>query len=84
MLWLSFKKMRNCPEEISFIRMTSFMNLLKALSHYNVLANLCQHMENLSITLAYAVIEFKKSEKASTGTYTNDMLNDLNEYERYI
>ena len=36
---------------------------LKALSHYNVLVNVCRHMKNISSTLTYAEIELKKSEK---------------------
>ena len=46
---------------------------VKALSHYNVLANVCRRMKNISSTLAYAETEFKKSEKASLWTYTKRM-----------
>ena len=37
---------------------------LKAVSHYNVLANVCRRMKNISSTLAYAEIELKNPEKA--------------------
>ena len=33
---------------------------LKALAHYNVLANVCWQMKNISSTLTYAEIELKK------------------------
>ena len=36
---------------------------LKALSHYNVLANVCRRMKNISSTLAYAEIELKNQRK---------------------
>ena len=37
-----------------------FLFRLKALSHYNVLANVCRRMKNMPSTLAYAEIELKK------------------------
>ena len=42
-----------------------YVNLLyfKALSHYNVLANVCRRMKNISSTLAYAEIELKNQRK---------------------
>ena len=36
---------------------------LKALSHYNVLANVCRRMKDISSTLAYADIEIKNQRK---------------------
>ena len=36
---------------------------LKALSHYNALANVCRRMKNISSTLAYAEIELKNQGK---------------------
>ena len=36
---------------------------IKALSHYNVLANVCRRMKNISSTLAYAEIELKNQRK---------------------
>ena len=68
---------------LTYIMIANMINLT-TLSHYNVLVIFCQPMEMLSCSLTYAVIEFKKSEKASTGKYTNRMLNELNEYEAYV
>ena len=36
---------------------------VKALSNYNVLANVCRRMKNISNTLAYAEIELKNQRK---------------------
>ena len=36
---------------------------LKALSHYNVLADVCRRMNNISSTLAYAEIQLKNQRK---------------------
>ena len=37
--------------------------MLKALSHYNVLADVCRRMKNISNTLAYAEIQLKNQRK---------------------
>ena len=57
---------------------------LMDLSHYNVLANVCQRMKILSKTLAYVKVEWKKSEKALTWTNTKRMQNVLNVYTTYV
>ena len=41
----------------------SYRTILKALSHYNVLANVFRRMKNISNTLAYAEIELKNQRK---------------------
>ena len=43
--------------------LTDYLFSIKALSHYNVLANVCRRMKNISSTLAYAEIQFKNRTK---------------------